>query len=132
MSIAYVFVPAVGYRFLKGRKWVTVFLVVACILQMGISILVNRYINFPFFMGAGAAANFQKLWYYVLAFNAIKSVGISIVVFLLYKPLSRFIKMTADKFDKRMAKAKAKRVAAKEKKNTDVDVAETEKQITQQ
>lgn len=115
MSLAYIVIPSIGYRFLKGRKWVTVFLVIACFMQMGISILANRYINFPFFMGAGAAATFQKLWYYVLAFNAIKSIGISIVVFLLYKPLSRFIKMTSDKFDKKLAAAKRRRAEAKEK-----------------
>ena len=67
---------------------------IACAIQIGISILVNRYINFPFF---GMGDKFGDYWYWVLAFNAIKSVGISIVVFLLYKPLSRFIKMTSDK-----------------------------------
>ncbi len=106
MSIAYIIAPAIGYRFLKGRKWVTVFLVIACAIQIGISILVNRYINFPFF---GMGDKFGDYWYWVLAFNAIKSVGISIVVFLLYKPLSRFIKMTSDKFDKKMAAARERR-----------------------
>lgn len=106
MSIAYVIAPSVAYRFLKGRKWVTVFLVVACAMQIGISLLVNRYINFPFF---GLGDRFGEFWYYVLGFNAIKSVAISIVVFFLYKPLSRFIKMTSDKFEKSMAQAKRAR-----------------------
>ncbi len=102
--------PSVAYRFLKGRKWVTLFLAIACVVQIGSSLLVNRYINFPFF---GIADQFAKVWYFVLAFNAIKSVGISVVVFLLYKPLSRFIKMTSDKFEKRMAQAKGKKKSKK-------------------
>lgn len=56
---------------------------------------------------------FSGLWPFVLYFNLIKSVVISIVVFLVYKPVSKFIKMTTDKFDKRMAAAKRRR---KEKK----------------
>lgn len=110
MSTAYIIVPSVAYRFLKGRKWVTLFLAIACVVQIGSSLLVNRYINFPFF---GIADQFAKVWYFVLAFNAIKSVGISVVVFLLYKPLSRFIKMTSDKFEKRMAQAKGKKKSKK-------------------
>lgn len=106
MSIAYVIAPSLGYRFLKGRKWVAVFLAIACALQMGIGMLVNRYINFPFF---GMGDRFGEFWYWVLAFNAIKSVSISVAVFLIYKPLSRFIKMTTEKFDKRMRGAKRKR-----------------------
>lgn len=115
MSTAYIIVPSVAYRFLKGRKWVTLFLVIACAVQIGASMLVNRFINFPFFASLGAfggisaAEAFDAVWYFVLAFNAIKSVVISVVVFLLYKPLSRFIKMTSDKFDKKMQSVKRKR-----------------------
>lgn len=111
MSFAYVIVPAVGYRFLKGKKWVVVFLAIACAVQIGISLLVNRYVNFPFFcklMGADPVAFFQSLWPFVLYFNIIKSISISIIVFLVYKPLSRFIKTTSAKFEKRMRRAKGK------------------------
>ena len=122
MSTAYILVPAIGYRFLKGRKWVTVFLVVACAVQISASMLVNRYINFPFFGALGAFGTlsageaFHAVWYFVLGFNAIKSVAISVIVFLLYKPLSRFIKMTSEKFAKSMANAKKRRKEAREQK----------------
>lgn len=106
MSLSYVFVSAVAYRFLKGRKWVAVFLVVSILMQVGISLVVNRYINFPLFMGKGAAAAFYKYWQFVLYFNIIKSVSVSVLVFLVYKPLSRFIKATELRFRKRMEKAK--------------------------
>ena len=114
MSTAYVIIPAVAYRFKRGKWWVSLYLVCACVLQTGISLLVNRYINFPFFMGEGAAATFEKLWTFVLYFNLIKSVSISVLVFLVYKPLSRFIKMTTAKFDARMKRAKKKESVSSE------------------
>ena len=112
MSAAYVILPAIAYRFRKGKWWVVLYLVLACVIQIGVSLIVNRYINFPFFGAMGflggidAAEAFRTIWMYILAFNAIKSVGISVVVFLIYKPLSRFIKTTSAKFEKRMHRAK--------------------------
>lgn len=114
MSAAYVIVPAIGYRFLKGRAWVSVFLVIACVVQVGVSGLVNRYINFPFYgalFGFDGAATFKSTWQFVVLFNLIKSVSIGILVFLVYKPLSKFIKATDLRFHKRMQKAKEKRGA---------------------
>ena len=117
MSAAYVILPAIAYRFRKGKWWVVLYLALACVIQIGVSLIVNRYINFPFFGAMGflgsmdAAEAFRSIWGYVLAFNAIKSVGISIVVFVIYKPLSRFIKVTSDKFEKRMHRAKAQPAA---------------------
>ncbi len=109
MSSAYILVPSVSYRFLKGRKWVTVFLAVACVLQVGVSLVVNRFINFPIFgilFGIDGVAMFRELWPFVLYFNIIKSIAVSLVVFFIYKPLSRLIRATAEK------------VASKKKKYT--------------
>lgn len=110
MSAAYIIVPSVGYRFLKGRKWVTLFLGVACAVQIGVSMLVNRYINFPLY-GAlsnfdGAAA-FLTLWPFVLYFNLIKSIAVSAIVFLIYKPLSRFMKSIEQRLRKKRARPSA-------------------------
>lgn len=116
MSTAYVVVPAIAYRFKRGKWWVLLYLVFACMVQTGVSLLVNRYINFPFFMGAGAADNFARLWTFVLYFNIVKSVVISVIVFLIYKPLSKFINMTAEKFEKRAAAARKARREAKNSK----------------
>lgn len=113
MSTAYVLVPAVAYRLKRGKWWVLLYLAIACAVQTGVSLLVNRYINFPFFMGAGAADNFANLWTFVLYFNIIKSVAISAIVFLIYKPLSKFINMTAEKFEKRAVAARKARREAK-------------------
>ncbi len=100
MSTAYVIVPSILYRFKKGRWWVAVTLVMACVLQVAVSLPVNRFINFPFFMGDGAAGAFAEAWPFVLAFNAIKSVIVSVIVVIIYKPLSRLIKATRKKFEK--------------------------------
>lgn len=89
---AFVAVPTVLYRFKKGRAWVAVGLGIGCVCQIAVSLVCNRYINFPLFVGAGAADMFASLWPYVLAFNAIKSVAISILVFFLYKRLSFVLK----------------------------------------
>lgn len=103
MSTAYIIVPSILYRFKKGKWWVACYLVLACFMQIGISLLVNRYINFPVF-GAlwhfDGVEYFRNLWPFVVYFNIIKSVSISIVVFLIYKPLSRFIRMTEEKVNK--------------------------------
>lgn len=112
MSTAYILVPAIAYRFLKGRKWVSLFLVIACIVQIGASMLVNRYINYPFYgslFGFDGAAMFRETWLFVMLFNLIKSVAIGLVVFLIYKPLSKLIRATDLRFQKRMQKAKEKR-----------------------
>ena len=92
MATAFVLVPTVLYRFKKGIGWVVLGLSVGCVCQIGASLLCNRYINFPLFMGAGAQSAFESLWGFVLAFNAIKSVAVSVLVFFLYKRLSFILK----------------------------------------
>lgn len=102
MSVIYIIVPSVVYRFKKGRWWVALYLVIASVLQTAVSLPVNRYINFPFYgemTHFDGAAAFAQMWHLVLAFNAIKSVAVSVVVFFIYKPLSRFIKMTREKLE---------------------------------
>ena len=104
MSTAYILIPAFLYRFKKGKWWVALYLLFACILQIGVSVVVNRFINFPFYgvmFGFDGAALFKSLWPFVIYFNLIKSVAVSLVVFLLYKPLSRLIKATAERVSRR-------------------------------
>ncbi|MDE7159044.1 MAG: ECF transporter S component [Clostridiales bacterium] len=112
MSTAYIIIPSIAYRFKRGKWWVCLYLVLACIVQTGVSLLVNRYINFPFFVGELAAEWFTSLWPFVIYFNLIKSVIMGVIVFIIYKPLSRFINITAQKYEKRMAAAKRKKKEA--------------------
>ena len=109
MSLSYIIFPSILYRFKKGKWWVTLSLIAACLLQIGVSLLVNRYINFPLYgnlFGFDGAEYFKQLWPLVIYFNLIKSVAVSLIVFLIYKPLSRLIKATAEKFAKKPARGK--------------------------
>ena len=99
ITTAYVLLPSIVYRYKKGFKTVVLTLFIACIIQTSVSLLVNKFINFPFFMGSApfvvtekSNAVFATLWTYVLGFNAIKSVAISIVTIVLYKRVSLLFK----------------------------------------
>ena len=101
MSTSYILIPAVGYRYKKGIKWVVVFLVAGCAMQIAVGLLCNRFINFPLYGGIfhfDGVAMFQEVWYYILFFNAIKSVVIGTVSFFVYKPLSKTLKRAEEKF----------------------------------
>jgi riboflavin transporter FmnP len=95
ITISYVLLPSILYRLKKGLPTVIVSLIIACVIQTAISLLVNKYINFPFFTGSfpfvpTSTSNgmFASLWIYVLTFNAIKSFAISLITMLLYKKVS--------------------------------------------
>ena len=99
ITTSYALVPSIVYRYKKGIKTVALTLFISCLLQTGISLLVNKFINFPFFMGSlpfvpNDTSNmmFAKLWAYILAFNGIKSVLISVATILLYKRVSYLFK----------------------------------------
>lgn len=72
----------------KGKLNVVIGLLIGCVTQIAVSLLVNRFINFPLYVKSMAKEMFGELWGYVLAFNAIKSVAISAITFLVYKRLS--------------------------------------------
>ncbi len=88
VTFSFVIVPTLVYRFKKGLPTVALTLAVGCVLQIAAGLLSNRYINFPLFMGDGALAAFESLWWYVLLFNLIKGVAVSLVTILLYKRIS--------------------------------------------
>ncbi len=90
--VGYIIIPATVYCYKKGFKTVVITLSIGCLVQVGLSLFVNRYVNFPLFMGDQAVVVFNSLWYFVLLFNLIKSVSISVVTILLYKRVSKLIK----------------------------------------
>ncbi len=99
ITASYALLPSIVYQKNKGIKVVILTLICACVIQSGISLLVNKFINFPFFMGSVpfvpneiSEKMFSELWGYVLAFNAIKSVVISVFTVLLYKRVSYLFK----------------------------------------
>ena len=89
---AFILIPTLVYQFRKGFKVVILTLIIGCFVQVALSLLVNRFINFPLYMGAGAKPFFESVWHFVALFNLIKSVAISLLAILLYKKLSALIK----------------------------------------
>ena len=91
MTMAYVLPPLVMYKFLKGKAWVAVGMSVGTVTQIVAALLCNRFITFPLYMGAAAAASFAGLWGYIVLFNLIKAAVISVITFFVYKRLSTLI-----------------------------------------
>ena len=87
-----IIVPNTVYRFKKGLPVVIITLAVGVLLMTVAALVSNRFIMFPLYMGDGAVAAFESLWYYIVLFNLIKGVAVSVMVFLLYKRLSALFK----------------------------------------
>lgn len=92
VSLGFILLPSIVYVYKKGLKTVIISLVAACFIQVALSLFANRYINFPLYMGANAREMFLSLYPYIIAFNFIKSVSVSVITILLYKRVSGFIK----------------------------------------
>lgn len=92
VTSSYILLPSVLYRFCKGIKTVCLSLAAACVIGTAVALVTNRYINFPLYMGGGAATFFAESFWIIVAFNLIKTVAISLLTLLLYKRLSNFLK----------------------------------------
>ncbi|MBQ8427160.1 MAG: ECF transporter S component [Clostridia bacterium] len=98
MTTAYILFPTIMYRYKKGIKFVIFSLAVACVVQIAVSLIVNRFINFPFFiwlykMPVSASEFFAMLWWYVLLFNVIKSIAVSLITLILYKRVKSLFRL---------------------------------------
>jgi len=88
----YVSGPVVRAAAKKGIKTVCITLAVGCVLLNAAGLVVNRYINFPLyaqFLSMTAAEAFAVLWWYIVLFNLVKGIAVSLVTVLLYKRISR-------------------------------------------
>ncbi len=92
VTSVYILLPSVVYRFHKGLKMVLLTLGAACLLGTGAALLANRFINFPLYMGSGARTVFWETFWWLVAFNLIKTVCVGLLTMLLYKRLSNFLK----------------------------------------
>ena len=90
MTSSFVILPSIIYKFRKGLKSVALSLCGACLICTATSAFVNRFINFPLYVQDGASDLFSSLFWYVIGFNMIKAVSISVLTVLLYKRLSNF------------------------------------------
>ena len=107
IMLPYVLIPSIIYKKHKGLKVVLISLAIGCVSQALWSIPVNYLLTFPFFLTRSGAPwqsgmeFYLTVWYWAVLFNLVKTVLITVAVVLLYKPLSRLIKMTNEKFQKR-------------------------------
>ncbi|MBQ9984838.1 MAG: ECF transporter S component [Oscillospiraceae bacterium] len=92
VTASYIIVPCVVYRYKKGISTVVIMLAIACAIGTCAALVANRFIVFPLYMGEGAASVFHDVFWFVTAFNVIKTVSVSIITIILYKRLSVFIK----------------------------------------
>lgn len=118
MVLPYMLIPSIIYKKFKGFKTVVWTVALGCLAQCAVSIPVNYLLTFPAFFKAfggtweGGQQVFLDVWYWALLFNFIKTLCISAVVFVIYKPLSKLIKMTNAKFNSMKKKNKKPEKAA--------------------
>lgn len=92
VTCAYILLPSVVYRYKKGIKTVALCLLGACFIGTFASLLANRFVTFPLYMGAQAKGVFYDVFWWIVAFNFIKTTAIDVLSLLLYKRLSVFFK----------------------------------------
>ena len=117
IMLPYVLIPSIVYKKRKGIKAVIVSLAIGCVCQVIWSIPTNYLLTFPFFLIAYAGAPdwatgmdfYLSVWYWAVLFNLVKTVLITAAVLLLYKPLSKLIKITNAKFNSLKAKKNKKK-----------------------
>ena len=97
ITSSFILLPSILYRYKKGIKVVLLSLAAACLIGAGVALLMNRFVLLPCFYEKGfipmtAGEMFEGIWWILLLFNLVKCVLISVIVFLLYKRLSNFLK----------------------------------------
>lgn len=107
IMLPYILIPTVFYKKHKGIKAVLISIVIGCVCQVVWSVPVNYLLTFPFYLNLYAhmawrdGMNFYlSVWYWAVLFNFVKTVLISAVTIVIYKPLSLLIKKTNERFTK--------------------------------
>ncbi len=91
IGLPFILLPTLIYRYKKGIKVVIIALLIATLLQVLTALPVNKFINFPLY-GVPSEA-FKGFVWYIVAFNAIKGVVVSIITILLYKRVKKILKI---------------------------------------
>lgn len=102
--LPFVLIPSIAYKRRKGIKSVILFLLLGCAVQVVWSFPLNWLLNFPVFLQFNwpdGMRFFMGVWYWVVLFNVIKDAALAVIVLLVYKPISRIIKLTNAKFAKK-------------------------------
>ena len=88
-AACFIIVPSLIYRFKKGLPTVFISLAVGTVMLILGSLIFNRFITFPLFIGdAGKQVFYANIWLIVL-FNLIKALSNGAITLLLYKRLKK-------------------------------------------
>ena len=90
-ATCFIFIPSLIYHFKKGIPTVIVSILIGTVLQITASLISNRFLVFPLYMGAGAKAAFDQAFWLIVAFNAIKCTANAVITLLLYKQLKKIL-----------------------------------------
>lgn len=108
IMLPYILIPSVIYKRHKGIKTVLISVSIACVAQTIFSVPVNYLLTFPFFLNvsygmpwADGMKGYLGVWYWAVLFNFVKCLLLTAATLLLYKSISRLIKLTNEKFTKR-------------------------------
>lgn len=91
MAQFFVVLPSMIYYYRRKFSIVAFSLVGATAIISALSLVTNRYMLLPMYMGSGAEEFFMQVWYYIVLFNVIKGVSNGIITILLYKRLKKLL-----------------------------------------
>lgn len=91
MAQFFVVIPSLIYERKRKFSVVAVTLSAATVIISAVSLIINRYLLFPFYMQDGAAAFFADVWYLIVLFNLIKGAANAVITVLLYKRLKKIL-----------------------------------------
>ena len=91
MAQFFVVLPSLIYYYRRKFSVVVFSLIVSTVIISALSLVTNRYMLFPLYVGSGSEEFFLKVWYYIVLFNVIKGVSNGIITVLLYKRLKKIL-----------------------------------------
>ena len=91
MAQFFVVIPSLIYERKRKFSVVAITLSAATVIISAVSLIINRYLLFPFYMQDGAAAFFADVWYLIVFFNLIKGSSNAVITVLLYKRLKKIL-----------------------------------------
>lgn len=91
MAQFFVVIPSLIYERKRKFSVVAITLSAATVIISAVSLIINRYLLFPFYMQSGAEAFFADVWYLIVFFNLIKGSANAVITVLLYKRLKKIL-----------------------------------------
>lgn len=92
MTSAFILIPSIVHKLRPSLKALILSMIPACLVGTATALVTNRFIIFPLYMGEGAAAVFNDVFWFAVAFNLIKTALIALICSLVFKRLEQFVK----------------------------------------